>query len=52
LAFGVPKESREELRGKVVAQYGENLELIAPSDKSGSPRKRKNKKKRRKGKGC
>ena len=51
LAFGVPKEKQEDLRKKVIAQYGEKLELIAPSGKSGSPRKRKNKKKRRKGKG-
>ncbi|MFN2366465.1 MAG: hypothetical protein ABR523_08405 [Desulfurivibrionaceae bacterium] len=51
LAFGVPEERREELREKVIAQYGEKLELIAPSGKRGSSRKRKNKKKRRKGKG-
>jgi hypothetical protein len=42
-AFGLTSEGREELRRQVVAQYGEGLELIAPSEqaqKSRSPRKR------------
>ncbi len=30
-AFGVPPEFREELRRQVIAQFGEALELIAPS---------------------
>jgi hypothetical protein len=51
LAFGVPEARREELRGKVIAQYGEKLELIAPSGKRGSARKPQNKKKRRRDKG-
>jgi hypothetical protein len=35
LAFGLPVEDREKLRGQVIAQYGQALELIAPSEKSG-----------------
>jgi hypothetical protein len=49
LAYGVPREQQEELRRKVIAQYGEKLELIAPSGKSKSNRKRKKRKKRRMG---
>lgn len=30
LAFGVPVERREELRKKIIAEYGKKLELIAP----------------------
>jgi len=33
-AFGLTPEACEELRRKVVAEYGESLELIAPSKKS------------------
>ena len=29
-AYGVPPEKREELRRKVIQQYGSDLELIAP----------------------
>ncbi len=29
VAYGVPLEKREELRRKVIQQYGEDLELIA-----------------------
>ncbi len=29
MAYGVPPEKREELRSKVIKQYGKDLELIA-----------------------
>ena len=38
-AYGVPALKREELRMQIVAQYGEKLELIAPS--KGTQKKRK-----------
>jgi hypothetical protein len=50
MAFGVPASKREDLRRQVVAQYGERLELIAPSkgsQKKKKSRKRKGKRKRR-----
>jgi hypothetical protein len=31
MAFGVPPEKREELRQHIIKEYGEALELIAPS---------------------
>lgn len=46
-AFGVPAENREEIRKAVIDQYGERLELIAPSSgkkktgPSAKPRKKK-----------
>ena len=43
-AFGVDCVKREELRRQVVAQYGEGLELIAPSKEKRKPRARKRKK--------
>ena len=30
-AFGLPPEAREDLRRQVIAQYGEDLELIDPT---------------------
>ena len=44
-AFGVPDSKLEELRGHIVAQYGEELELIAPKEK----KKKKNHKHKKKG---
>ena len=32
VAYGVPPEKREELRRKVIQQYGAELELIAPDE--------------------
>ena len=51
-AFGVPSGKLEELRQQVITQYGEKLELIAPSKKSQSKNKKKRngKQKRRKSK--
>jgi hypothetical protein len=46
-AFGLSPEGCEELRRKVIAEYGEALELIAPAEKS-SKKKSKNKKRKRK----
>ena len=47
MAYGVPPEKREELRRKIVQQYGEDLELIARAEvkrpKSRSRKKRKKK---------
>nr|CBH38086.1 hypothetical protein BSM_15630 [uncultured archaeon] len=43
-AFGVPDFKLEKLRGHVVAQYGKELELIAPKEK----KKKKNHKHKRK----
>jgi hypothetical protein len=40
-AFGVPASKHEELRGQVVAQYGEELELIAPKEKKKNTNTRK-----------
>ena len=31
-AFGLPPEAREEMRRQVIAEFGEALELIAPSE--------------------
>ena len=47
-AYGVPASKLEELRSRVVAQYGEELELIAPKEE----KKKKNHrhKKKRSGK--
>lgn len=47
MAYGVPPEKREELRKKVIKQYGSDLELITddeikkPKSKSKKRRKRK-----------
>ena len=47
VAYGVPPEKREELRRKVIQQYGEDLELIAGAEvkrpKSRSRKRRKSK---------
>ena len=48
-AYGVPVERREELRQKVVAQYGNAYELIEPgkeTKKKNSSRKRKRNKRK------
>jgi hypothetical protein len=42
----VPASKLEELRGRVVAQYGEELELIAPKEKKKKNKKHKHKRKR------
>jgi len=47
-AFGVPESKLEELRKHVIKQYGEKLELIAPSKgKQRKSKKKKHKKKKR-----
>jgi hypothetical protein len=47
VAYSVPEEKREELRRKVIQQYGEDLELIAGAEvkrpKSRSRKRRKSK---------
>ncbi len=43
-AFGMPPEKRENLRERVVREYGEELELIVPPESE----KKKNKKRKRK----
>jgi len=47
VAYGVPPEKREELRRKVIQQYGEDLELITGAEvkrpKSRSRKRRKSK---------
>jgi hypothetical protein len=47
VAYGVPEEKREELRRKVIQQYGKDLELIAGAEdkrpKSRSRKRRKSK---------
>ncbi len=45
-AYGVPDSKLEELRSRVVAQYGEELELIAPKEEKRKKKKHKHKKKR------
>ena len=50
MAYGVPKDKREDIRKAVIDQYGEQLELILPSKggkKAGSPAKTKKRKGRR-----
>lgn len=39
LAFGLSDDDREKLRQRVVRQYGQALELIAPSNNSGKANK-------------
>lgn len=51
LAFGVPAAQREELRHRIIAQYGEKLELIAPSKHPASTRKQQTKRKKKRVKG-
>ena len=48
VAYGVPSEKREELRSKVIQQYGPDLELIA-GDKveESKPRPRRRGKRKR-----
>jgi len=50
-AFVLDDSMREELRRQVIAQYGEKLELIAPSKETKSST-RKQRKKRKKNAGC
>ena len=47
VAYGVPSEKREELRSKVIQQYGPDLELIAGNEvkKSKSRRQKRGKRK-------
>jgi hypothetical protein len=45
-AFGLSPEDREELRGQVIAQFGADLELIEPPEKT---RKRRSSRKRKRG---
>lgn len=45
-AYGVPASKLEELRSLVVAQYGEELELIAPKEEKKKKKKHRHKKKR------
>jgi hypothetical protein len=45
-AYGVSADQREELRRRVVRQYGEKLELIAPTN-TGSKKRRARRKKGR-----
>lgn len=42
-AYGVPDSKLEGLRGQVVAQYGEALELIAPKEEKRKKKKRSGK---------
>ena len=46
-AFCMPPEKREELRARVIREYGEELELIVPPE-SGKKKKKKRKRKSRK----
>jgi hypothetical protein len=48
-AYGLTAGGREELRNRVIAQYGKRLELIAekPSGKSGHRRKKRKKRRNR-----
>ena len=48
VSYGVPPEKREELRKKVIRQFGKDLELIAPYEvkKSNSRVRKRGKKKR------
>ncbi|MGD2092684.1 MAG: hypothetical protein PVH61_41340 [Candidatus Aminicenantes bacterium] len=45
-AFGVPESKLEELREEVIKQYGEKLELIAPT--KSTPKKSKKRKRKKK----
>jgi hypothetical protein len=47
-AFGLSPEGCEELRRKVIAEYGEALELIAPAKKSPKKKSRDREPKKRK----
>ncbi len=48
LALDLPPDKREELRNKLIDQYGENLELLAPNEKAKpTPGSRKSKRKKR-----
>lgn len=38
-AYGMSSQQREELRGRVIAQFGESLELISPTKKAKKRRK-------------
>lgn len=50
-AFGLDAAGREELRRQVIVQYGEILEIIAPSEKM-NRKERRQRKKRQKKRGC
>lgn len=45
LAFGIEPSKREELRNKIISEYGDRLELIASSKGRRKNQKRKPKKK-------
>ncbi len=45
-AYGLSVEQREELYRRVVEQYGKELELIAPSNKSRNDKAQKKKRRR------
>jgi hypothetical protein len=47
MANGVVPEDREKLRRQVVAQFGESLELMAPSKQRPSRKRKKSKRKGR-----
>jgi rubredoxin len=49
-AYGVPESKREELRNEVIKQYGEKLELIAPSKNTPKKSKKRKRKKKKSGK--
>jgi len=49
-AYDLSSEAREELHRKVIEQYGEAFELIAPPKKGRRKRKSRKRKKRRAGK--
>jgi len=49
-AYAVSAEKREELRSKIAAQYGEELELIAPKKESQKKSKSRGRRKKRSGK--
>lgn len=38
LAFGLPDKDHEKLRQQIIAQYGEKLEMLAPSEEAGDHR--------------
>lgn len=48
-AFELDASMREELRRQVITQYGEKLELIAPSKETKSPARKERKRRKKKG---
>ena len=49
-AFGAPESKLEDLRKEVIKQYGEKLELIAPTNRTQKKSKKKKRKKTKSGK--